>query len=177
MGVTRFTNGTLKAPADSTAAGQGYVDASTLGSIATQMRKSFPSFGGVMLWDASQAYGKLYNCLAFEVFKFKGRPGSEWPVRRRNQERTLSCWWNWLHVPSVFGTGICFWYKLPRWFASLVRWESSPSKPSSRSSLLLTFLSLFTGTSGRLNSLLLQPRQMTRTENGVPVSVRFVIVN
>lgn len=47
----------IGAPASSTAAGQGYVDAGTLGTIATQMRKSFPSFGGVMLWDASQAYG------------------------------------------------------------------------------------------------------------------------
>lgn len=46
----------IGAPAASTAAGQGYLDASSLASIATQMRKSFPSFGGVMLWDASQAY-------------------------------------------------------------------------------------------------------------------------
>ena len=73
---TRFAD-SPKAPADSTAAGQGYVDASTLGSIATQMRKSFPSFGGVMLWDASQAYGKLHICLALEECKFKGRLGSE----------------------------------------------------------------------------------------------------
>jgi len=29
-----------------------------MNSIAVQMRKSFPSFGGVMLWDASQAYRK-----------------------------------------------------------------------------------------------------------------------
>ncbi|KAL5534553.1 hypothetical protein ACEPAG_1016 [Sanghuangporus baumii] len=45
----------IGAPASSTAAGQGYVSADTLASIATQMRNSFPSFGGVMLWDASQA--------------------------------------------------------------------------------------------------------------------------
>lgn len=44
------------APASSSAAGGGYVDINTLTSIATQMRKSFPSFGGVMMWDASQAY-------------------------------------------------------------------------------------------------------------------------
>jgi chitinase len=37
-------------------AGGGYVDINTLGNIAVTMRKSFPSFGGVMLWDASQAY-------------------------------------------------------------------------------------------------------------------------
>lgn len=37
-------------PASSGAAGTGYVG-SNLTSIAVQMRKSFPSFGGVMLWD------------------------------------------------------------------------------------------------------------------------------
>ncbi|KAI0322297.1 class III chitinase [Amylostereum chailletii] len=45
----------IGAPASSTAAGGGYQDLDTLTSIAVQMRKSFPSFGGVMLWDASQA--------------------------------------------------------------------------------------------------------------------------
>lgn len=33
----------------------GYVPPSTLSTIAVQMRQSYPSFGGVMLWDASQA--------------------------------------------------------------------------------------------------------------------------
>lgn len=47
------------APASSTAAGSGYVNISTLSDIAVAMRHSFPSFGGVMLWDASQAYGRL----------------------------------------------------------------------------------------------------------------------
>ena len=36
----------------------GYVPASTLGAIAVQMQQSYPSFGGVMLWDASQAYSE-----------------------------------------------------------------------------------------------------------------------
>lgn len=36
----------------------GYVSISTLKSIAVQMRRSYPSFGGVALWDASLAYGK-----------------------------------------------------------------------------------------------------------------------
>ncbi|KAJ7919089.1 class III chitinase [Mycena leptocephala] len=39
-----------------TLTGSGYVDITTLSSIAAQMRRSFPSFGGVMLWDASQAF-------------------------------------------------------------------------------------------------------------------------
>ncbi|KAJ7169534.1 glycoside hydrolase family 18 protein [Mycena filopes] len=46
----------IGAPASSSAAGGGYVDIATLSKIAVAMRKSFPSFGGVMLWDASQAY-------------------------------------------------------------------------------------------------------------------------
>ncbi|EKM83457.1 hypothetical protein AGABI1DRAFT_66074 [Agaricus bisporus var. burnettii JB137-S8] len=46
----------IGAPASSSAAGGGYVDSTTLRNIANKMRTSFPSFGGVMLWDASQAY-------------------------------------------------------------------------------------------------------------------------
>ena len=49
----------IGAPASSTAAGSGYVDISSLSSYAVQMRNSFPSFGGVMLWDESQAYGMI----------------------------------------------------------------------------------------------------------------------
>lgn len=47
----------IGAPGASLAAGSGYVSIAALSSAATQMRRSFPSFGGVMLWDASQAYG------------------------------------------------------------------------------------------------------------------------
>ncbi|KAI0045076.1 carbohydrate-binding module family 5 protein [Auriscalpium vulgare] len=46
----------IGAPASSTAAGSGYVSASQLSSIAQQTRSQYSSFGGVMLWDASQAY-------------------------------------------------------------------------------------------------------------------------
>jgi len=49
----------IGAPASSTAAGSGYVDAATLGNIATQMRSQYSSFGGIMLWDTSQAYGQF----------------------------------------------------------------------------------------------------------------------
>ncbi|KAJ4499044.1 glycoside hydrolase family 18 protein [Lentinula lateritia] len=45
----------LGAPAASLAAGTGYQDLATLSSYAVQMRQSFPSFGGVMLW-----YGQAY---------------------------------------------------------------------------------------------------------------------
>ncbi|KAG6916194.1 hypothetical protein DXG01_008076 [Tephrocybe rancida] len=46
----------IGAPAASTAAGSGYVDAATLGAIAKATRSAYSSFGGIMLWDASQAY-------------------------------------------------------------------------------------------------------------------------
>ncbi|KAL5522427.1 hypothetical protein ACEPAG_8443 [Sanghuangporus baumii] len=46
----------IGAPASSTAAGSGYVDAGTLANIVQTTRAQFSSFGGVMLWDASQAY-------------------------------------------------------------------------------------------------------------------------
>ncbi|TFK50009.1 glycoside hydrolase family 18 protein [Heliocybe sulcata] len=46
----------IGAPAASTAAGSGYVDVGTLGNIAQAVRAQYSSFGGVMLWDASQAY-------------------------------------------------------------------------------------------------------------------------
>ncbi|KAJ6478058.1 glycoside hydrolase family 18 protein [Mycena vitilis] len=46
----------IGAPASTTAAGSGYVDAATLGSIALATRSQYSSFGGIMLWDASQAY-------------------------------------------------------------------------------------------------------------------------
>ncbi|KAG6849008.1 hypothetical protein H0H93_012054 [Arthromyces matolae] len=46
----------IGAPASSTAAGSGYVDASTLANIALETRSQYDSFGGIMLWDMSQAY-------------------------------------------------------------------------------------------------------------------------
>jgi chitinase len=48
----------LGAPAEAGSAGAGYVSIATLKSIAVEMRNSYPSFGGVMLWDASQAHGE-----------------------------------------------------------------------------------------------------------------------
>ncbi|EMD41620.1 glycoside hydrolase family 18 protein [Gelatoporia subvermispora B] len=46
----------IGAPASSDAAGTGYQSISELSQIAAATRNVFPSFGGVMLWDASQAY-------------------------------------------------------------------------------------------------------------------------
>ncbi|KAI9277836.1 glycoside hydrolase superfamily [Sporodiniella umbellata] len=47
----------IGAPASSTAAGSGYVTAASLLEIALKTRDSFPSFGGIMFWDVSQAHG------------------------------------------------------------------------------------------------------------------------
>ncbi|KAH9937421.1 class III chitinase [Fomitopsis serialis] len=44
------------APASTTAAGTGYQTPDALAEYAVTTRNSFPSFGGVMMWDASQAY-------------------------------------------------------------------------------------------------------------------------
>lgn len=40
----------IGAPASSSAAGGGYVSASTLTTIAQQTQADFPSFGGLMFW-------------------------------------------------------------------------------------------------------------------------------
>ena len=48
------------APASSTAAGTGYQTPQALAEYAVITRNSFPSFGGVMMWDASQAYRELH---------------------------------------------------------------------------------------------------------------------
>ncbi|PSR71375.1 hypothetical protein PHLCEN_2v12751 [Hermanssonia centrifuga] len=46
----------IGAPASSTAAGSGYVAISSLAGIIQQTKAQYSSFGGVMFWDASQAY-------------------------------------------------------------------------------------------------------------------------
>ncbi|OZJ05365.1 hypothetical protein BZG36_01538 [Bifiguratus adelaidae] len=45
----------IGAPASATAAGTGYLDIAKLQNAATETARSFSSFGGIMLWDASQA--------------------------------------------------------------------------------------------------------------------------
>lgn len=85
----------IGAPASSTAAGSGYVDASTLSSIVQQTRSQYSSFGGVMLWDASQAYGMILmmrlGCQfssAHDVFH------SEQSLRRCGQKYFDKWWWS-----------------------------------------------------------------------------------
>ncbi|KAF9007657.1 glycoside hydrolase superfamily [Cyathus striatus] len=66
----------IGAPASSTAAGSGYVDAITLGNIAKQTHSQYPSFGGIMLWDASQAYGNGRYDVAVKSALGSGGSGS-----------------------------------------------------------------------------------------------------
>lgn len=54
----------LGAPASSSAATYGYVNASTLATIIQQTQRQYSSFGGVMLWDASTAYANSRYDLA-----------------------------------------------------------------------------------------------------------------
>ncbi|KAF9014997.1 class III chitinase [Cyathus striatus] len=71
----------IGAPASSSAAGSGYVAIDTLSSIATQMRRSFPSFGGVMLWDASQAYANnRYDQAIKNALSSAGGTGFSYPA-------------------------------------------------------------------------------------------------
>ncbi|KAG9039261.1 Chitinase 1 [Tulasnella sp. JGI-2019a] len=62
----------IGAPASSTAAGSGYVPIATLQTIAQDTRKNFPSFGGVMFWDASQAYANGRYDVATKTFLKSG---------------------------------------------------------------------------------------------------------
>ncbi|TFK76820.1 glycoside hydrolase [Pluteus cervinus] len=70
----------IGAPASTSASGSGYVDIATLSKIATQMRNSFPSFGGVMLWDASQAYANgRYDLGIKQTLRAAGGTGFTYP--------------------------------------------------------------------------------------------------
>ncbi|KAI0762673.1 class III chitinase [Fomes fomentarius] len=71
----------IGAPASSTAAGGGYQDPSTLATILTNTRKRFPSFGGIMLWDASQAFfNNRYDRAAKNALVAAGGTGFDFPA-------------------------------------------------------------------------------------------------
>ncbi|ORY04643.1 glycoside hydrolase [Basidiobolus meristosporus CBS 931.73] len=50
----------IGAPAAPKAAGSGYITIDQLQTVAQQTRANFTSFGGVMFWDASQAWGNSF---------------------------------------------------------------------------------------------------------------------
>ncbi|KAG2177829.1 hypothetical protein INT43_003076, partial [Umbelopsis isabellina] len=67
----------IGAPASSTAAGTGYVSPSVLANILQTTQKNFPSFGGVMMWDASQAYANSrYDLAAKSALTASGSCGA-----------------------------------------------------------------------------------------------------
>ncbi|KAI0649549.1 glycoside hydrolase [Trametes meyenii] len=72
----------IGAPASSSAAGSGYVDASTLANVALQARSQYSSFGGVMLWDASQAFAnnRFDAAIKSALKQGGGAPSSSQPV-------------------------------------------------------------------------------------------------
>lgn len=71
----------LAAPAASLAAGSGYVSLSTLASIATTTRNSFSSFGGVALWDESQAWvNSRYDLGIKQALQAAGGTGFTYPA-------------------------------------------------------------------------------------------------
>ena len=78
----------IGAPASTTAAGSGYVDASTITTIIQQTKAQYSSFGGVMLWDASQAYGMSLVVL-FQAVESKCGLNhvSEWSLRCFGERR------------------------------------------------------------------------------------------
>lgn len=49
----------IGAPGSHKAAGEGYVDIKTLIQVSQKAQDLYPSFGGVMLWDADEAFGKI----------------------------------------------------------------------------------------------------------------------
>ncbi|KAI0823065.1 class III chitinase [Trametes gibbosa] len=68
------------APASTTAAGSGYQDPATLANILKTTRNRFPSFGGVMMWDASQAYqNNRYDAAAKSALVAAGGTGFTFP--------------------------------------------------------------------------------------------------
>ncbi|EIW64535.1 class III chitinase [Trametes versicolor FP-101664 SS1] len=75
----------IGAPASTTAAGSGYQDPATLANILKTTRNRFPSFGGVMMWDASQAYqNNRYDVAAKNALVAAGGTGFTFPACTAN---------------------------------------------------------------------------------------------
>ena len=54
----------IGAPGSATAAGQGFVDIGRLQQYAMNAQATYDTFGGVMLWDASDAYGSFSSAFS-----------------------------------------------------------------------------------------------------------------
>ncbi|KAJ7668758.1 glycoside hydrolase [Mycena polygramma] len=103
----------IGAPASTTAAGSGYVPATTLGKIASETRAQYSSFGGVMLWDASQAYanGRFDTAIKGAIAESGSRTGT--PVANTTSTATATA--STSTATSAWTSGSC---------ANVAEWES-----------------------------------------------------
>ena len=76
----------LGVPANTGAAGSGYLDATALQPVI-DYSKSFSSFGGVMMWDASQAYANQGFLSAV-----KSAVKATSPAKRRVERKRARTW-------------------------------------------------------------------------------------
>ncbi|KAG6857294.1 hypothetical protein H0H87_006487 [Tephrocybe sp. NHM501043] len=94
----------IGAPASKGAADFGYVSATTLAKIAAETKEKYSSFGGVMLWDSTEALGELLPNDGFDkkikaALKKNGggsglnpdEEGSDDPSTKKRSIRTGSC--------------------------------------------------------------------------------------
>ncbi|KAF8649840.1 hypothetical protein AX16_005603 [Volvariella volvacea WC 439] len=73
----------IGAPASADAAGSGYVRSSTLIEVAKNAQQRYSSFGGVMLWDADQAYTNNRYDVAIKNALVTGDDSNDQPVTTR----------------------------------------------------------------------------------------------
>ncbi|KAJ7785957.1 class III chitinase [Mycena metata] len=96
----------IGAPGALLAAGGGYVDIATLSNIAV-----FPSFGGVMLWDASQAYqNNRYDLAIKNALVAAGGTGFTFPACTAAAYSTTGTY------PG--GSQVTYQGRVAKWFAS-----------------------------------------------------------
>jgi len=62
----------LGIPGSPAAAGSGYISPAALAPIIQNLRESFPSFGGIMMWDQSEAYANRRFDIAVKSLLTKG---------------------------------------------------------------------------------------------------------
>ncbi len=74
VSVSKNTKVYIGALASSTAGSYGYVDSATLINITLAVRSQYSSFGGVMFWDASQAWSASSICSLFPSFPRRTNP-------------------------------------------------------------------------------------------------------
>jgi chitinase len=104
-------------PASTSAAGSGYVDAATLAKIASDTMATFPHFGGIMYWDASQAWAnndfqqnvkstlKSYGTCG-QQFIYPACSASAWTASGIYPAGSQVSYQNYIWQAKYFGSGI-----------------------------------------------------------------------